>query len=487
MTKASLTAQAIQLLVHRRWPMLPSTGPQKKPCVVWKQFQKQLPTVEDLRRWEQGFRPQRWGVVTGNLAGIIVADFDGEQGIQLMRNWGVKPHVRTGSGGYHWYLQHPGWHVATLNARSGKASWPWPGLDIRGDGGFAVLLGRNAKDPYIQLRDLVPEPFDSLPEEVRKFLSDRTEAEDVQPNLREPTSRPTIRSKGGRRPDEGSLIERALVMVPGSGRNNSGFWLACQLRDNGYSIGEAEAAMRDYWSRVPSTNTKGKREPYAEGEIMASLGQAYSRIPREPWAPRHPHPHHDSAAAAAPGRERGRRGKDEPLPDKDEDVAGDVADDPDSIDIYVGHTGEPLVGHMGEPLSRTQFSRVPREVSEDRRLKHRDIRVYAVLAACCWQGNVSQVGKRKIASLAPCAERLVIDSLRRLETTGHIQKQPGRLHGQRGRYVLLSAVFGQKQRSGMEDVARGPNGLRLVSVRKEQGSARSLQSGPTEPRARLKY
>jgi hypothetical protein len=35
------------------------------------------------------------------------------------------------------------------------------------------------------------------------------------------------------------LIERALKQVPAGGRNNTGFWLACQLRDNGHSEGEA--------------------------------------------------------------------------------------------------------------------------------------------------------------------------------------------------------------------------------------------------------
>ena len=66
-------------------------------------------------------------------------------------------------------------------------------------------------------------------------------------------------------------------------RNDAGFWLACQLRDNRYSRWEAESAMKDYASRVPSTNTKGVPEPYSEGEALASLQQAYSRQPREPW------------------------------------------------------------------------------------------------------------------------------------------------------------------------------------------------------------
>ena len=260
--------------------MLPSTGPEKKPCVGWKRFQEQLPTVDQLRQWGRKFRPERWGLVTGALAGVVVADFDGETGIALMQKWGIKPHLRTGSGGFHCYLQHPGWHVPTLNAKSGKVSWPWPGLDIRGDGGFAVLLGRNSNGPYVQLRDLVPEPFEVLPAEVRDFLRARSEPAETPP--KPPASAPP--PTDGRRADSESIIRKALTMASRDGRNNAGFWLACQLRDNEYSSGEAEAAMRDYRARVPSVNTKGKREAYTEAEMKASVREAYSKPAREPWA-----------------------------------------------------------------------------------------------------------------------------------------------------------------------------------------------------------
>src|ERR1035437_6526883 len=142
---------------------------------------------------------------------------------------------------------------------------------------------------------------------------------------------------------------------------------------------------------------------------------------------------------------------------------------------------------MGEPLPRIRYSRVPSEVSADRRLKPRDVCVYAVLATFCWQGSVAQVGKRLIARLAGCAERLVISSLQNLRSAGHIEKQPGQLRGQRGRYVLLSPVFGQKQRAGVEEVAMGPSGRRrLVAVRKDQGTALTLVSSPNPHAALVK-
>jgi Bifunctional DNA primase/polymerase, N-terminal len=485
MTGASLIDQAILLLVERRWPMLPSTGTQKKPCVGWKRFQKQLPTVEGLRGWDRKFRPERWGLVTGELAGIVVADFDGEKGIELMRKWGINPHRRTGSGGYHCDLRHPGWRVPTLNAKSSKASWPWPGLDIRGEGGFAVMLGRNENGPYEQLRDLVPKPFDALPEEVRMFLRNHSEKEDVVQKPLVRTQPPTTRV--GNRVGLERLIREALDMAPRSGRNNSGFWLACQIRDNGYSVGEAQPAMREYRSQVPSANMKGKRESYTEREMMASLAEAYSRTPRDPWAPRNPRSHDDSVPSVAPGREPARRGKGESLPERKVPAHGAVADDPKSIDIYVGYTGDPLVGYTGIPPSRKGYARVPREVYTDRRLEAVDIRVYSVLASRCWQGNVASVGKRLIAREACCAECRVCSSLKRLEAFGHIRKQPGRRRGQRAKYVLLSEVFGQKQRAGVEEVAMGRNGPRLVSVRKELGTARTSFPRPTAAKTRMKH
>jgi hypothetical protein len=461
---ASLTDQAVRFLVERCWPMVPSAGMEKKPCVRWKKFQEQLPAVAQIREWGKKLKPQRWGLVTGRLAGVVVVDFDGEQGCKLMREWDIDPHVRTGSGGFHLYLQHPGWRVPTLNAKSGKVSWPWLGVDVRGDGGFAVLLGCNQNGAYVQVRPLVAEPFEVLPQQVRDFLRNHSEKE--EPTLKQfAQSPPDVKHSGV---NEERLISMALEMAPTNGRNNTGFWLACQLRDNGYALDDAASAMRKYRSRGPSINLKGARERYTEREMTASLREAYSRHSRKPWDQR---PHNRNAPRVTP---KPQPGKAEPLAGKERPPQGNDADNPGSIPIYVGHTGEPLVGHMGEPLSRSRYARLPQEISGDRRLKHRDRCVYAVLAMSCWQGNVAQVGKRKIAKMTPCAERLAVESLQRLEATGHIQKQPRR-RGQRGRYVLLSPVFAQKQRAGFEEVIVTRDGRRrLVSIRKEQGTALAL-------------
>jgi len=457
-------------LLQAGLPMLPSAGRNKGPCVPWKEFQTRVPTTAELRAWKRVFKPERWGFVTGRLSGRIVIDFDGEHGRELMKKWDLKPHVRTGSGGYHCHLIHPGWRVPTLNAKSGKVSWPWPGVDIRGDGGFAVLVGSNSNGPYVQLRELDPEPFEVLPEEVRTFLQKHRDKQPATSKRTSPPSQPL--NVDGNRVDPECLIRDALAIAQRSGRNNAGFWLACQLRDNGYGVGAAESAMHSYLSRASSTNTKGRPEPYTEREMLASLSQAYSAPAREPWRKRNSRPHQNADSSRA-AREQLRRGKNvAPAGSRIPDHLDD-ADSSDSIGLYVGHTGDPLVGHMGVPLSRAQFSRVPREVASDRRLKSVDIRVYAVLAASCWQGSTVSVGKRLISKRAPCAERLVAPSLKRLEAAGHIRKVPMK-RGQRGLYHLRSAVFGQKQRAGVQEMIVTPDGKqRLATVRRDPGKART--------------
>ena|SRR5215469_12222580 len=46
----------------------------------------------------------------------------------------------------------------------------WPGLDIRGDGGYAIFIGETNGKKYEWLRDPQPHPFDAMPKDLREFL-----------------------------------------------------------------------------------------------------------------------------------------------------------------------------------------------------------------------------------------------------------------------------------------------------------------------------
>lgn len=83
------------------------------------------------------------------------------------------------------------------------------------------------------------------------------------------------------------LIEHALGLVPGRGRNEAGFWLACQSRDNDFSREEA-LEIGPYWlSLLPDTNTRGSRESYLLTHFEASIHSAYRSVPAgrtsRPW------------------------------------------------------------------------------------------------------------------------------------------------------------------------------------------------------------
>lgn len=261
--------------------MIPSRGDSKGPCLTtWKEYQSVLPTQKQIEAWSEQFRPQRWGPVTGQLSGIVGIDFDGEAGTDWLIKWDLTPHVKSGGGGYHVYVKHPGWLVPTMNSRTAKNIWPWPGVDIRGDGGYINLLGSNANGSYDVLRDIDPLPWESLPEDLRQFLHERSKSHKSTTVAEAP---PVVNGNGKHDKPIGSLLlERALASSV-NGRNDAGFWLSAQLRDNKFPFTEAESWLRQYHSGVGSVNAKGQAERYEWTEAMASLRSAYGLPPREPW------------------------------------------------------------------------------------------------------------------------------------------------------------------------------------------------------------
>ena len=77
------------------------------------------------------------------------------------------------------------------------------------------------------------------------------------------------------------LLEAALARVPSYGRNNTGFWLACQLRDSGMDYDTARGIMDTYRASVPKAGGSDGA-PYDGKSALASLRQAYRREAREP-------------------------------------------------------------------------------------------------------------------------------------------------------------------------------------------------------------
>jgi len=264
---------------------------------TWKPYQTECASVDELKKWKS-LNPAGYAVVCGAISNLVVIDFDGADGAKLVKEWKIKPHVRTGSGGFHLYVKHPGWRVQTLNSKAKKELGNlYPGLDIRADGGYAVFCGYNEVGHYEWLRKPELDEIKVLPEKVRLFLGlERTPEEPETPSAKfcfDPSGR--ISSN--------RLLEDALIMVKrnGEGRNNAGFWLACQLRDNKYSEAEGLELVREFARACPASNAKGQQQEYSDIEVRASVREAFSAPPREPWAFKDtkPHPKAEASILAA--------------------------------------------------------------------------------------------------------------------------------------------------------------------------------------------
>ena len=76
-----------------------------------------------------------------------------------------------------------------------------------------------------------------------------------------------------------TLLDRALAQASFGHRNHHGTWLACQLRDNGFSAQDAEGVMSEYAFRCPQGKDK-----YTRQEAVATMRSVYRSAARSAWS-----------------------------------------------------------------------------------------------------------------------------------------------------------------------------------------------------------
>jgi replicative DNA helicase len=84
------------------------------------------------------------------------------------------------------------------------------------------------------------------------------------------------------RPSVARLIDRARGELH-SGRNNAGLWLACQMRDNGYTQSETEAARWDQEVPREKHDPSGRVDEYTAAEWQETVRKVFASGQREPW------------------------------------------------------------------------------------------------------------------------------------------------------------------------------------------------------------
>lgn len=155
--------------ISKGLPIIP-IGPDKKPLVAWKEFQTRIPTIEEVTAWWTKCPTANIGMPTGKLSGISVVDIDPRHG-------GVVPEgmpnmttiIKTGGGGWHYYFTH----VDGVKNSSDENGTGFPGVDIRGEGGYVVVppshhASGNDYEVVVEM-DLIPFPVDFFHIEHKKF------------------------------------------------------------------------------------------------------------------------------------------------------------------------------------------------------------------------------------------------------------------------------------------------------------------------------
>jgi len=247
----SIPREALEL--HNRGMVVVPCFVDKRPMIRWAEYQTRRPSEKEFESWAR-MKPASWAVITGKISGVVVLDFDGPIGVKTLRSLGLKPHIKTPSGGYHVYVELPdNLTVRTTNAKSDRLLGElYKGTDVRANGGYAIVCGRNLKGEYRRLRPIEPEPWESLPVEFREYLT------------------------GNPRPAKANrLLREALSKASPGCRNQVGFELACKLRDSDLPYEIARETMRKYAEGVPQSE-----DYYTLDEAEASLNQAYKREPR---------------------------------------------------------------------------------------------------------------------------------------------------------------------------------------------------------------
>jgi P4 family phage/plasmid primase-like protien len=86
------------------------------------------------------------------------------------------------------------------------------------------------------------------------------------------------------RPTVETLLSIAIEKAEeGEGRNNSCLWLACQMRDNRYTIEEAHEAATIYADTITHVDGHTAGDAFPTHEAARVVENAFDREPREPW------------------------------------------------------------------------------------------------------------------------------------------------------------------------------------------------------------
>jgi Bifunctional DNA primase/polymerase, N-terminal len=206
------------------WSIVPCRVTGKRALVRWKPWQQAPADAEQLAIWWRRWPKANLAVITGRVSGIVVVDVDPRHGgdralAGLEREHGDLPWravVETPSGGWHVYLRHPGGRVPNSAGRLGV------GVDVRGDGGLALLPpSRRHGDAY---RWAVGGPA-AVPEMPAAWV------ELLRPRPRRGRAQAPMLGHGGHQEARLAGLLRVLERAPEGRRNATLYWAGRRLAE----------------------------------------------------------------------------------------------------------------------------------------------------------------------------------------------------------------------------------------------------------------
>jgi hypothetical protein len=223
------TLEAALAYLSLGWSVIPAPVGAKRSLVRWKGWQTTQPDAHLWRVWAQQWPRCNLAVITGRLSGVVVVDVDPRHGgldslARLEREHGELPEtatVLTPSGGRHLYYTHPG--VGRIaNVQNSTAA---PGIDLRADGGLALLPPSRRADGRAYEWWVGPGQVVPLPGWLVASLRPPAPTKDATRTVR------TTRPGGARTAARWDAVLRHVHQTQEGSRNSYVYWAACRLAE----------------------------------------------------------------------------------------------------------------------------------------------------------------------------------------------------------------------------------------------------------------
>ena len=252
------------------WPVFPLVG--KIPFKDSQGYKDATTDPQQIQAWWTSHPTANIGLATGERSNVLVLDIDPPEGYyslkELQQTHEPLPETRrtsTAHKGLHYYFLYPGDGERYTNS-VGLAGLE--GVDIRATGGYVVvppskLFNKITSPTYTWANEQTP--IAPLPMWLRDMiLREREQRESIPQGWRFAST------------PYDHWLAKALQKAREGNRNDVGFWLACQLRDDRIPEAEARGIIIIYANLAPQG-----REQYTSKEAIASVRSAYSSPPRE--------------------------------------------------------------------------------------------------------------------------------------------------------------------------------------------------------------